>query len=124
MMSEAVQITGPQIFVLAVVLVMIGYGFGYLIARGSYKARYFNEISDLKRTVDTLKAEKSHLIKDRQHDISKAVTNEWNRGYSAAWEKLKILYLYIQRWEIEHGITPGELETLADQFTDKKEEEN
>lgn len=111
-------------FLLGLILVAIGYGFGYLIARSGYKTRYHNEIREFQKTVETLRAEKAKLIKDRQHDISKAVTNEWNRGYSAAWEKLKILYLYIQRWEMEHGITSGELESLADQFTDKKKEED
>ena len=123
MVFESVSLL--QLYVGAFLIFFLAFVFGYAIARSGYKDLYQKELKAFKAALDKETNEKEKLQARLQRDISKAVTNEWNKGYDAAFSRLKDQFLYIRQWEKEHGMTPGELEALAQNFdiSEKKEEE-
>lgn len=124
MIKETFEMTGGHALIIAIFLILVGFVIGYLTARSGYKARYHSEFESFRNTVNRLTAEKTQLVKNEKREIAKAVTKEWNRGYSAAWDRLKEMYLYIHQWEVSHGMDKGELEAVVQQFENRHEEEN
>lgn len=121
-MVQTFEVTGAHALLIAIVLILLGFVLGYLVARSGYRTRYHSELESFRKTVNQLNQEKQHLIKNEKREIAKAVTNEWNRGYSAAWNRLKQMYLYIHQWEVSHGMDEGELESVVQQFENIEED--
>ena len=108
-----------QLYTFAVIIAAICFLAGFIIARTHYRDKFHNDFIALKRTLDIEHEEKEKIIADHKREIAHAVTNEWNRGYDAAWLQLKNEFKYIYQWEEEHNFMHGELETVT-----KEEEKN
>lgn len=109
-----------ELYVAAFFVFMIGFLFSTFIFGTKYKDKYRDDLKAFKAALDKETAEKEKLKAERSRDIAHAVTNEWNKGYNAAFLRLEESFKYIHQWEKEHGMTTGELEALSKDF---KEEE-
>lgn len=123
-MTEPIEVTLMQLYLFTFIIVGLGILFGCLISRSGYRDKYHKELMECKDALDKANAEKEKVIANRQRDISHAVTQEWNRGYNAAWEKLKTQFLFIQQWEKDHEMAPGEMEAIAQIFETEQHKED
>lgn len=119
------NLTPVQVYLFFFIILVLGFVFGYSVSRTKYRDRYCQELRELKQQIDKKIAENEKMKAEQSRIIAHAITKEWNRGFDAAFERLKNDYRFIRQWEIEHGITPGEMETMVINFekeTDNKEE--
>ena len=118
------EVGWPQMYLYTFFILLIGFIFGYIIAKAGYKDRYHADIKEFQDELFRERLEKEKILANQKREIAHAITKEWNRGYSAAYDKLKSQFLFIQKWESEHGLTSGELETFAEDIEKDFKEEN
>lgn len=93
-----------QVYIFAVVMVLLGFLFGYEIGKTLQRDRDKYEMRSAKDDLERVRKENERLASDQKREIMHAISNEWNRGYDAAWTQLKHDFLFIRQWNKEHGI--------------------
>lgn len=113
-----ISISVYQLYIFVVIILVVGIVFGCLITRAGYKDKYGKDLELFRNALEKERAEKEKIQAEQKRAIAHAVTQEWNRGYSAAFDRLKNEFLYISQWEKEHDMNPGEIESLAENEED------